>query len=159
MAEANTRSIMNKSARGMRLAVIAGRYNERIVERLLDACMDTLRERGVKKKDVRVVRVPGAFEMPLVARWLAEEKRYDAIVVLGAIIRGETSHFEHVARECSRGLSMVSLSHGLPVIFGVLTVDDAAQALARAGTGHGNKGREAALAAIEMIALRRELDA
>lgn len=140
-----------------RLAIVASRYNHAIVDRLLDACLETLADKGVPAGAVTVIRTPGAFELPVVTKRLAVGGEVDAVIALGAVIRGETPHFDYVAGECARGLATVAVQHALPVIFGVLTVDSEAQALARAGGGHGNKGTEAALTALEMIAIMRKL--
>ena len=141
-----------------RFAVVVGRFNSFVTESLLAGALDTLRRHGADDADVRVVRVPGAFEMPLVVQKLAASGGYDAIVALGAVIRGGTPHFEYVAGECTKGLAQAMLQHGLPVAFGVLTVDTIEQAIERAGTKAGNKGAEAALSAIEMVNLLRQLD-
>lgn len=138
---------------GSRVAVVAARYNRDVVERLLKGCLDTLVARGIAEKDITVVKVPGAFELPVVARRLARRGEVDAVIALGAVIRGETPHFDYVADACARGIASVALDFELPVIFGVLTVDDEQQALARAGGKSGNKGDEAALAALEMISV------
>lgn len=141
-----------------RVAVVAARFNGGIVSRLLEAALDALAAHGLDRDAIDVVRVPGAFELPLAARWVARRGTADAIVALGAVIRGDTPHFDYVCTEAARGIRTVSIECNVPVIFGVLTCDDRAQADARAGGEHGNKGREAALAALEMISLRRRLD-
>lgn len=148
--EAGSRGL---DAAGLRVAIIAARTNGDVVERLLAGAIETLRERGLAEEAVQVIRVPGAFELPLAAKWQAESGRYDAIVALGAVIRGGTPHFEYICAEAARGLSAVSLATGLPVLFGVLTTNSREEALDRAGGAHGNKGAEAALAAIEMARL------
>lgn len=140
-----------------RFALLAGRFNGFIVESLVAGAEDTLKRSGISADDITVVRVPGAYEMPLIADKLAASGKYDAIIALGAVIRGSTPHFDYVAGECSKGLGQVSLSHSLPVIFGVLTTDSIEQAIERAGTKAGNKGAEAAHAAIEMVSLMRAL--
>ena len=142
---------------GARVAVVAARFNAPIVDRLLAAALATLARHGLGPQAVDVVRVPGAFEIPLAARRLAASRRYQAVITLGAVIRGDTPHFEYVAGGCARGVMQVALECDLPVIFGVLTVGDLAQAEARAVDGEGNKGHEAALAALEMISLLRAL--
>ena len=142
---------------GMRFAIIVGRFNSFITESLLDGALDTVRRHGGSDGDCTVVRVPGAFEMPLVAQRLAKSDNYDAIIALGAVIRGGTPHFEYVAGECTKGLATVSMQHDVPVAFGVLTVDSIEQAIERAGTKAGNKGAEAALSAIEMVNLLRQI--
>lgn len=144
--------------RNARFALLVSRFNGFIVESLLHGAVDTLRRHGARDEDLHVVRVPGAFEMPLVAQRLAAAKRYDAILALGAVIRGGTPHFEYVAGECTKGLAAVSLQHDIPVAFGVLTVDTIEQAVERAGTKAGNKGAEAAMSAIEMVSLLKRLE-
>ncbi|MGD2055702.1 MAG: 6,7-dimethyl-8-ribityllumazine synthase [Gammaproteobacteria bacterium] len=143
--------------RDARIALLVSRFNAFVVDSLLAGALDALRRHGADERDLQVVKVPGAYEMPLVAQRLAATKRFDAIIALGAVIRGGTPHFEYVAGECTRGLSAVSLKYDLPVAFGVLTVDTIEQAIERAGTKAGNKGAEAALSAIEMISLLRGL--
>ena len=142
---------------GARIAVVAARFNDGVVSRLLESALNTLAEHGVSRDEVTVVRVPGAFEIPVAARWLAHRGSVDAVLALGAVIRGDTPHFDYVSAEAARGVQSVSIETGVPVLFGILTCDDQAQADARAGGEHGNKGREAALAALEMISLRRRL--
>ena len=144
--------------RDARIAILVSRFNGFVVESLLAGALDTLKRHGADERDLHVVRVPGAFEMPVVAQRLAASKRFDALIALGAVIRGGTPHFEYVAGECTKGLAAVSLKHDIPVAFGVLTVDTIEQAIERAGTKDGNKGAEAALSAIEMISLLRNLD-
>jgi 6,7-dimethyl-8-ribityllumazine synthase len=144
--------------RDARIALLVSRFNGFIVESLLQGALDTLKRHGADERDLQIIRVPGAFEMPLVAQRLAASKRFDALIALGAVIRGGTPHFEYVAGECTKGLAAVSLKYDLPVAFGVLTVDTIEQAIERAGTKAGNKGAEAALSAIEMIGLLRNLD-
>ena len=134
-------------------ALVVGRWNAFVVDSLLEGALDTLKRHGIKDSDITVVRAPGAFEIPLVCQKLAETKKYDAIIALGAVIRGGTPHFEYVAGECTKGIAQVSMQHGLPVSFGVLTVDTIEQAIERAGTKAGNKGEEAALSALEMVSL------
>ena len=134
-------------------ALVVGRWNSFVVEHLVDGAIDTLRRHGVTDKQITVIRAPGAFEIPLVCRQVAAKGGFDAIVALGAVIRGGTPHFEHVAGECTKGISQVSLEYGIPVAFGVLTVDSIEQAVERSGTKAGNKGAEAALSAIEMVSL------
>ena len=134
-------------------ALVVGRWNSFVVEHLVDGAIDTLRRHGVSDKQITVIRAPGAFEIPLVCRQIAAKGGFDAIVALGAVIRGGTPHFEHVAGECTKGIAQVSLEYGIPVAFGVLTVDSIEQAVERSGTKAGNKGAEAALSAIEMVSL------
>lgn len=147
---------------GRRFGVVASRYHEALVDRLLGGATDCLREHGVGADAIEVARVPGAWEIPLALHWMAAGGRFDGLVALGLVLRGETAHFEYVSAECSRGVAAVAERHGLPVGFGVLTCDTLAQAEARAGgdagnRGAGNKGWEAALAALEMADLRHRL--
>jgi len=139
--------------RGARIALLASRFNSFVVESLLSGAIDTLKRHGAEDRDLHIVRVPGAYEMPIAAKRLAAAQRYEAIIALGAVIRGGTPHFEYVAGECTKGLSQVSLQHDIPIAFGVLTVDSIEQAIERAGTKGGNKGADAALAAIELADL------
>ncbi len=134
-------------------ALVVGRWNSFVVEHLLEGAIDTLRRHGVDDKQITVVRAPGAFEIPLVCQKVAEKGDADAIIALGAVIRGGTPHFEYVAGECTKGIAQVSMTHGVPISFGVLTVDSIEQAVERSGTKAGNKGEEAALSAIEMVSL------
>lgn len=143
-------------ASGMRIGVVVARFNELVSQRLLDGAVDTLLRHGADEADVTVVWVPGSFEIPVAARTLAEDGT-DAVVCLGAVIRGETAHFDYVAGEAARGIAAVQQATGVPTGFGVLTVDSLEQALDRAGGKHGNKGADAALAAIEMASVLREL--
>jgi 6,7-dimethyl-8-ribityllumazine synthase len=145
------------SAGGRRVAVVAARFNEPIVGELVKGASATWLERGGAAEDLSVVRVPGAFELPLAARKLAASGRYEAVVALGCVIRGDTPHFEYVAGECARGLQQAALETGVPIAFGVLTVDTLEQARARAAPGAGNKGAEAMDAALEMAALLKRL--
>ncbi|MEP6493095.1 MAG: 6,7-dimethyl-8-ribityllumazine synthase [bacterium] len=142
-----------------RFAVVASRFNHAIVERLVDGALDALVRHGVAVDNVDVVWVPGAWELPLAARRLLASERYNALVAVGAVIRGDTPHFDFVAGEASRGLSAASIEYDTPIGFGLLTCDDDAQAEARAGGAHGNKGWDAALAALEMADLFDRLDA
>lgn len=138
--------------------IVVARFNSFIVESLLAGAIDALkRHAGIAEEAIEVVRVPGAFELPLAAQAMAASNKYDAIIALGAVIRGSTPHFDYVAGEATKGLASVGLSHELPVIFGVLTTDSIEQAIERAGTKAGNKGAEAALSAIEMVSLLRKL--
>jgi len=138
---------------GQQFAIVVSRFNEFINKKLLGGAVDCLTRHGCKEKDIEVVWVPGAFEIPLVAQKLAQQKKYDAVICLGAVIRGATPHFEFVAAEVAKGVAAVSLQTNKPVIFGVLTTDSIEQAIERAGTKSGNKGFEAALSAIEMVNL------
>ena len=144
--------------RDARIALLVSRFNSFVVESLLAGAIDTLKRHGADERDLQIVRVPGAYEMPIAAQRLAASKRFEAIIALGAVIRGGTPHFEYVAGECTKGLSQVSLQYDIPIAFGVLTVDTIEQAVERAGTKAGNKGAEAAMSAIEMINLLRGLD-
>jgi 6,7-dimethyl-8-ribityllumazine synthase len=145
------------SARGMRFGIIVGRFNAFIGERLLEAAVAVLTRQGAEPAQIEVVHVPGAYEMPLAAQAMAASKKYDAIIALGAVIRGETPHFDYVAGVCAKGLAQVALDLDLPVAFGVLTVDNVQQAIERAGGKAGNKGTEAAMAAVEMANLLKKL--
>ena len=145
-------------ARDMRIAIVAARFNEFVVESLIKGAVDCLRRHGANDSDLELVRVPGSYEMPLAVSRVAASRRFDGIIALGAVIRGGTPHFDDVAGECVRGLSAASKEHGVPVGFGVLTVDTIEQAIERAGTKAGNKGEEAALAVVEMVSLLRQLD-
>ncbi len=138
-------------------AILVARFNSFIVESLLEGAMDTLKRHGVSESDIEIYRVPGAFEMPIAAQRIAAKKQHQAIIALGAVIRGGTPHFDYVAGECVKGLSQVSLNADIPVSFGVLTVDSIEQAIERAGTKAGNKGGEAAITALEMVNLFEEM--
>jgi 6,7-dimethyl-8-ribityllumazine synthase len=146
------------TGRGLRFGIIVGRFNEFISGKLLDGANDALTRHEVEAGSIDVAWVPGSFEIPLVAKRMAESGRYDAVICLGAVIRGATAHFDYVAAEVSKGIASVSLDTGVPVIFGVLTTDTIEQAIERAGTKAGNKGFEAAMSAIEMANLLRRLD-
>jgi 6,7-dimethyl-8-ribityllumazine synthase len=141
----------NTGAGDLKIAIVASRFNHFIVEQLLAGAADALKRQGIDDDKQLLVRVPGAFELPLIADQLAAAGHYDAIVALGAVIRGGTPHFDFVAGECARGLSRVALDRGIPVTFGVLTTDTVEQALERAGTGQGNKGFDAVMTAIDMV--------
>ncbi len=143
--------------KGLKFALVVGRFNEMISTRLYEGALDCLRRHDVADGDVDAAWVPGAFEMPLVAKRLAESGAYDAVVCLGAVIRGDTPHFDYVAAEAAKGIAKVTLDTGVPVVFGVLTTDTIEQAVERAGTKAGNKGWSAAATALEMANLRREL--
>jgi 6,7-dimethyl-8-ribityllumazine synthase len=140
-----------------RFCLVAARFNSFVVESLVDGAIDTLKRHGATEADITLVRVPGAFEMPIALEKIAAKGEYDAIIALGAVIRGGTPHFDYVAGECVKGMSQVSLKHGVPIAFGVLTVDTIEQAIERAGTKAGNKGAEATLSAIEMVNLLRRI--
>ncbi len=140
-----------------RFCLVVSRFNSFVVESLLSGAIDALKRHGAEDGDLAVVRVPGAWELPLAVERIAAGGGYDAIVAIGAVIRGGTPHFEYVAGECVKGMAHASLQHGIPVAFGVLTVDTIEQAIERAGTKAGNKGAEAAMSAIEMVDLLRQL--
>ena len=146
------------SSEGCRIAIAAARFNDHIVGRLLEGAIGALEQTGTPRAAIPLVRVPGAFELPLAVRHLAESGEYDAIIALGCVIRGETPHFEHVSRAAADGLQRVSLDHGIPIGFGVLTTNTLQQAIARAGGAVGNSGFDAAVAAVEMVAVVRALD-
>src|SRR5947207_7303208 len=145
------------SSKGLRFAVIMARFNSFITERLLAGALDALARTGCAESDIEIVKVPGSWEMPVVARELARAKRHDAIVALGAVIRGDTPHFDYVAGAMARGLAQVAMESGIPVGFGVLTTNTVEQAVDRAGAKGGNKGFDAAMSAIEMANLMRRL--
>jgi 6,7-dimethyl-8-ribityllumazine synthase len=146
-------------ARDLRFAIVAARFNEFIVESLVRGAVDTLLRHGATEKQIEIIRVPGAFDLPFVVRRVAAGKRYDAVVALGAVIRGSTPHFDHVAGQCAAGLARAADDSGVPVAFGVLTTDTIEQAVERAGTKAGNKGADAALCALELANLLKKLDA
>jgi len=145
-------------AKGKKFALVVGRFNDFITSRLLDGAVDALVRSGAKDQDIEIIKVPGAFEIPLIAKKIAEKGKYDAIVCLGAVIRGATPHFDYVSAEVSKGIAMVSLESKIPVIFGIVTTDSIEQAIERAGTKAGNKGWSAAIAAIEMANLIAVVD-
>ena len=145
-------------ATGRRFAIVVSRFNSFITERLLEGALDTLRRHGADTDRVDVARVPGTWEIPVVAQKLAASGRYDAVVCLGCLIRGATSHFDHTAGECSKGIAQAMMATGVPITFGVLTTDSIEQAIERAGTKAGNKGAEAAVAAVEMANLCRAVE-
>jgi 6,7-dimethyl-8-ribityllumazine synthase len=147
----------NLRVQDARFCLVVSRFNSFVVESLLMGAVDTLKRHGAEDADLTLVRVPGAFEMPVAIECLAAKGGYDAIIAIGAVIRGGTPHFEYVAGECVKGIAHVSLKHGVPVAFGVLTVDSIEQAIERAGTKAGNKGAEAAMSAIEMVNLLRQI--
>ena len=141
------------SAESLRIGIVASRFNEFIVSKLISGCQDTLVRLGAQDEDIALAWVPGAFEIPLIAQKMAQSGRYDAIIALGAVIRGSTSHYDYVCAEVSKGIAAASLNSGVPVLFGVLTTDTIEQAIERAGTKAGNKGSECALGAVEMVNL------
>jgi 6,7-dimethyl-8-ribityllumazine synthase len=148
----------NLVAEGKKFAIVVSRFNDFISDKLLGGALDALTRSGTRDKDIDIVKVPGAFEIPLVARKLAAKKRHDAVICLGAVIRGATPHFDYVSAEVSKGIAAVSLEAGMPIIFGVLTTDSLEQAIERAGTKGGNKGWDAALAAVEMANLMEAVE-
>jgi len=145
------------SAKGLKFGIVAARFNDFITSRLVDGAIDGLLRHGALDADIELVKVPGAYEIPLAAKKLATSKKYSAIICLGAVIRGATPHFEYVSAEVSKGVASVSMETGIPVIFGVLTTDSIEQAIERAGTKSGNKGWDAALAAIEMANVMQQI--
>ncbi|QCQ22616.1 6,7-dimethyl-8-ribityllumazine synthase [Desulfoglaeba alkanexedens] len=145
-------------AQGLRFGIVVSRFNDFICDRLLGGALDALRRSGADEQDIEVFRVPGAFEIPLAAKKAAGTNRYHAVICLGAVIRGSTPHFNYVANEVSKGIAAVSLESAIPVTFGVLTTDTLEQAIERAGSKAGNKGFEAAMAAVEMADLLRQID-
>lgn len=148
----------NLDGKGLRVGLVVSRFNELISERLLQGALDCLIRHGVLEQDILIARVPGAFEIPVAARRLALSGKHDAVVCVGCVIRGETSHYEQVCAEVARGVAAVALEAGLPVTFGVLTTENLHQAIERAGAKAGNKGWDAALAAIEMVSLFRSIE-
>ena len=146
-------------AHGMKVGIVAARFNEFITSKLLSGAMDGLLRHEVREEDVHVAWVPGAFEIPVIAAKMARSGKYDAVICLGAVIRGSTSHYDYVCAEVSKGIATVSLQSQIPVLFGVLTTDTIEQAIERAGTKAGNKGYDCALSAVEMVNLIREIEA
>ncbi len=144
-------------AKGMKFGIVASRFNDFISGRLIEGAIDTLMRAGADEKDILIYKVPGAFELPLTAKKLAKSARFDAIICLGAVIRGATPHFEYISAEVSKGIASVGLEAEIPVVYGVLTTDTIEQAIERAGTKSGNKGADAALSAIEMVDLFKKL--
>jgi 6,7-dimethyl-8-ribityllumazine synthase len=155
MAHRTIQGQLNSS--GMRFAIVASRFNDFVTSRLLSGALDALERTGTAEADITVVRVPGSFEIPLAAKKLVQTKKYDAVICLGTLIRGETPHFDYISSEVTKGIGSVSLESGIPVAFGVLTVDSVEQAVDRAGMKSGNKGSEAALSAVEMVSLLKQL--
>ena len=149
----------NLVAQNMKVALVAARFNEFITSKLIGGAMDGLTRHGVQEEDISLAWVPGAFEIPLIASKMAKSGKYDAVIALGAVIRGSTSHYDYVCSEVSKGVANVALSSDIPVMFGVLTTDTIEQAIERAGTKAGNKGAECAQGAIEMVNLIRALEA
>ncbi len=144
-------------ASGLKIGIVVSRFNDFITSHLLSGALEALGQHGADEKDIEVVRVPGAFEIPMAAKKLCDAKKYDAVVCLGAVIRGATPHFDYVAGEAARGMATIAREAGIPVVFGVLTTDNVEQAVERAGGKSGNKGVDAALAAVEMATLYRKL--
>lgn len=144
-------------SKGIRIGIVASRFNEFITSKLLSGAMDGLLRHDVAEDDIHVAWVPGAFEIPLIASKMAKSGKYDAVICLGAVIRGSTSHYDYVCNEVSKGIAAVSLESGVPVMFGILTTENIEQAIERAGTKAGNKGYDCALGAIEMVNLIREI--
>jgi 6,7-dimethyl-8-ribityllumazine synthase len=144
-------------AKGMKFGIVASRFNDFICGRLIEGAIDALMRAGAEEKDIAIYKVPGSFELPLTAKKLATSARFDAIICLGAIIRGATPHFEYISAEVSKGIASVGLETGVPVIFGVLTTDTIEQAIERAGTKSGNKGADAAMTAIEVVDLFKKI--
>lgn len=144
---------------GIKIGIVAARFNEFIVSKLIAGARDALLRHDVKEEDIDLAWVPGAFEIPLIAKKMAESGKYDAVICLGAVIRGATSHYDYVCNEVSKGIASVSLSSGVPVLFGVVTTENIEQAVERAGTKAGNKGYDSAMAAIEMVNLVRQVEA
>ena len=149
----------NVVAKGIRVGIVAARFNEFITSKLVGGALDGLKRHDVKAEDIDVAWVPGAFEIPLIASKMAKSKKYDAVICVGAVIRGSTSHYDYVCSEVSKGIANVSLNSDIPVMFGVLTTDNIEQAIERAGSKAGNKGYECATGAIEMVNLIRALEA
>ncbi|EOR24919.1 6,7-dimethyl-8-ribityllumazine synthase [Clostridium sartagoforme AAU1] len=147
----------NLVGKDLSIGIVAGRFNDFIVSKLVDGALDGLKRHGVNENDIELTLVPGAFEIPLIAKKMANSKKYDAIICLGAVIKGSTPHFDYVCAEVSKGVASVSLDSEIPVIFGVLTTDSIEQAIERAGTKAGNKGYDAAMSAIEMANLLRSI--
>ncbi len=145
------------SGKGLTFGIVAARFNDFITSRLLDGALDALQRHGVAEGDIEIVKVPGSYEIPLAAKMMARSKKYSAVICLGAVIRGATPHFEYVSAEVSKGVAAVSMETGLPVIFGVLTTDTIEQAIERAGTKSGNKGWDAAISAIEMENVMKQM--
>lgn len=141
-----------------RFCLVASRFNSFIVDQLVLGATDALLRHGARQQDIELIKVPGAYEIPLILKRVAEQGQYDALIALGAVIRGGTPHFDYVAGECAKGVSSVSMQYGIPIGFGILTVDSIEQAIERAGTKAGNKGAEAAFSVIEMVSLLKQLD-
>ena len=145
------------NGKGIKIGIVAGRFNEFITSKLVGGAVDVLKRNDVNDEDIDIAWVPGAFEIPLITKKMAESKKYDAIITLGAVIKGSTPHFDYVCAEVSKGVAQISLQTGLPIMFGVLTTNNIEEAIERAGTKAGNKGADAAFSAIEMINLIKEI--
>ena len=145
------------ASENFKIGIVASRFNDFVVGRLIDGALDGLKRHNVKDENITLAKVPGAFEIPVAAKKMAASKKFDAIICLGAVIRGATSHYDYVCNEVSKGIAQVSLEYGMPVLFGVLTTENIEQAVERSGSKAGNKGTECALAAIEMIQLLKQL--
>lgn len=148
---------MGRSTAGFRIGIVAAKFNTQVTSKLLKACVDSLTAHGVRKENLNVVRVPGAFEIPLVARAMAQSGQVDAVICLGAVVRGDTPHFEYISAEVSRGIGQAALDTDVPIIFGVLTTETIAQAMERADSRKFNRGGEAAKSAIEMVKVMRQV--
>ncbi len=148
----------NFAADGIRFSIVCSRFNEFVTQQLLDGAVDTLLRHGAVEKDIKIIWVPGAFEVPYAAKKLADQGGSDAVICLGAVVRGDTPHFDYIASESAKGIAQASLSSGIPVIYGIITADTMEQAVERSGSKAGNKGREGAMTAMEMVNLYRELD-
>ena len=146
------------AAKDLRIGIVASRFNSFIVEHLVQGAIDVLLRHGARERDITLARIPGAWEMPIVVQRMAASRRFDAIIALGAVIRGATPHFDYVAGECAKGIAQASMASDIPVTFGVLTTDTIEQAVERAGTKAGNKGADAAVSAIETVNLLRQLE-
>lgn len=147
----------NLNSTGFKFAIVASRFNDFVTNRLMGGALDALERTGAVDDNIAIVKVPGSFEIPLAAKKLVESKKYDAVICLGTLIRGETPHFEYISAEVTKGIAMVSLDSGVPVVFGVLTADTMEQAIDRAGLKSGNKGYESAMAAVEMVNLLKQI--
>lgn len=148
----------NYVGKGMKVGIVAARFNEFITSKLVSGALDGLKRHEVQEEDIELAWVPGAFEIPLVAKKMADSKKYDAVICLGAVIRGATSHYDYVCNEVSKGIASTGLSSGIPVLFGVVTTENIEQAIERAGTKAGNKGYDCALSAIEMVNLIKNME-
>lgn len=147
----------NLIGKGLKIGIVAARFNEFIVSKLVSGALDGLKRHGVEEEDIVISYVPGAFEIPLIAKKMAESNKYDAVICLGAVIKGATSHYDLVCNECSKGIASVSLETGIPIMFGVVTTDNIEQAIERAGTKAGNKGYDVSVSAIEMANLCKKI--